>query len=64
MKEHRRSESSVSMRRCLLFDFIEMALIFSRAIVLLPHFNLSTIVEYKGYLAVPVDYCFLYHHSP
>ena len=29
MKEHRRTESSFSMRRCLLFDFIEMALIFS-----------------------------------
>ena len=28
------------------------------------HSNLSAVVEYKGYLAVPVDDCFLYHHSP
>ena len=64
MKEHRRTESDFSMRRCLLFDFVEMALIFSSAIVLLLHSNLSTIVEYKGYLTVSVDDCFLYHHIP
>lgn len=62
MKEHRRIESSFSMQRCLIFDFVGMALIFSSAIVLSPHSNLSVIVEHKCYLAVHVDDSFLYHH--
>lgn len=34
------------------------------SVILFLHSNLSTIVEYKGYLAVPMDDCFLCHHSP
>ena len=33
-------------------------------VILFPHSNLSTVVEHKGYLAVPVDDCFFDHHRP